>query len=465
MTFLKKAKSTLIGDKNFYAKVFAIVIPIIIQNTITNVVSLLDNVMVGRVGTLQMTAVAIVNQIIFVYALCIFGGLSGAGIFSAQYAGAKDNTGLRYCMRMKLYIGLLMFILAAVIFTFFDDKLISAYLAEDTSAEEVALTLGYAKSYLRIMLIGLFPFMLSQAYSNTLREVGETRFPMIATFCAIFVNIIFNYLLIFGTFGFPRLGVVGAAIATVLSRFVEAVIVITYSHIKTKRFEFFGGLFNSLKIPFDLVKKIIVKGMPLLINEFLWSLGVAVCLKCYSVRGLNVVAAFNISNTFANLFNVAFISMGSAIAIMLGQVLGSGNTHKAMSVCWKLMALSVFVSIITGGILALIAGVVPDIYNTTNEVKTLATHFLYVVVVTVPFHSFVHGCYFTVRSGGRTLITFLFDSIMMWAINIPLAFVLSKYTNLHIAVVFLVVEGIYLFKGIIGYILVKKGVWIRNLVS
>ena len=189
------------------------------------------------------------------------------------------------------------------------------------------------------------------------------------------------------------------------------------------------------------------------------------CLKCYSVRGLNVVAAFNISNTFANLFNVAFISMGSAIAIMLGQVLGSGNTHKAMSVCWKLMALSVFVSIITGGILALIAGVVPDIYNTTNEVKALATHFLYVVVVTVPFHSFVHGCYFTVRSGGRTLITFLFDSIMMWAINIPLAFVLSKYTNLHIAVVFLAVEGIYLFKGIIGYILVKKGVWIRNLVS
>ena len=465
MTLLKKAKATLIGDKNFYHKVFAIVIPIIIQNTITNVVSMLDNVMVGRIGTLEMSAVAIVNQLIFVYALCIFGGLSGASIFSAQYAGAKDNNGLRYCMRMKLYIGTLMFLLATLVFAFFDDFLISAYLAEDTLPEEASATLNFAKEYLKIMLIGLFPFMLSQAYANTLREAGETRFPMIASFCAIFVNLIFNFLLIFGNCGFPRLGVTGAAIATVISRYVEAVVIIIYSHKKTYRFEFFGGLFKSFKIPFALCKKIIISGMPLLINEFLWSLGIAVSLQCYSVRGLNVVAAFNISNTAANLFNVAFISMGSAIAIMLGQALGSNDTEKIMSTCWKLLALSVFVSIATAIVLSFAAGAIPSVYNTSDEVRELATKFLYVVAIIMPIHSFVHGCYFTVRSGGRTLVTFLFDSVMMWGVNIPLAFVLSRYTTLPIIMVFFIVEGVYFLKGIIGFILVKKGVWIKNLVN
>lgn len=465
MSFLKKAKATLIGGRNFYAKVFTIVFPIIIQNTVTNVVSLLDNIMVGRIGTLEMSAVAIVNQLIFVFALCIFGGLSGAGIFSAQYAGARDNDGIRRCMRMKLYIGLLMFTVCAAVFLLFSDNLISAYLAKDTLPETASATLGFGKEYLNIMVIGLFPFMLTQVYSNTLREAGETRFPMIASLVAVAVNLIFNYFLIFGKCGFPKLGVAGAAIATVLSRYVEMAIVMVYAHKNNARFEFMKGVYKSFKVPLSLCKKIIVSGTPLLINEFLWSLGIAVALQCYSVRGLNVVAAMNISNTSVNLFNVAFISMGSAVAIMLGQVLGAGNTEKAMGLCWKLLFLTVLVSIVTGGMLALIANIIPEVYNTSYEVKKLATEFLYIVAVIMPFHAFVHGCYFSVRSGGRTGITFLFDSAMMWALNIPVAFVLSNFTSLHIAAVFFAVESIYIVKCIIGFILVKKGIWIRSIVN
>lgn len=465
MNSAEKSKVSLIGDRNFYSKVFMIVFPIIIQNTVTNVVSLLDNVMVGRVGTLEMSAVAIVNQLLFVFALCIFGGLSGAGIFSAQYAGAKDNDGMRYCLRMKLYIGVIMFILAVIIFTIFGNTLISKYLAEDTAPSDAAATLSLGKQYLNIMIIGLFPFMLAQVYSNTLREAGETRLPMVASVIAIFINLVFNYLLIFGKFGFARLGVAGAAIATVISRYVEAVIIMVYTHKKANRFEFIKGLYRSFKIPLSLCKKILVSGTPLLINEFLWSLGMAVALQCYSVRGLNVVAAMNISNTSVNLFNVAFISMGSAIAILLGQALGSNDRQKAKDTCWKLLILIVFISIITGIMLALIAKVIPNMYNTSKDVKDLATNFLYVVALIMPFHAFVHGCYFSVRSGGRTGITFLFDSAMMWAVNIPVAYVLSSFTSLHIVTVFLAVEGIYVIKSIIGFILVKKGIWIRNIVS
>ena len=284
MKFLGKCKNTLIGDKAFYSKVLIIVMPMIIQNTVTNVVSLLDNIMVGRIGTLQMSAVAIVNQLIFVFSLCIFGGLAGAGIFAAQYAGAKDDQGMRYCVRMKCYIGLSMLILSLAVFILFPDFLIGSYLAENTSASDTLATLSYGKSYLSVMLFGLLPFAVSQIYGSTLREVGETKLPMISSVVAILINLVFNYLLIYGKFGFKAMGVVGAAIATVLSRYIEMLIIMVFTHNNSQRFSFIRGVYASAKLPFDLFKKIIRSGTPLLVNEFLWSMGMAVLLQCYSVR-------------------------------------------------------------------------------------------------------------------------------------------------------------------------------------
>ena len=306
---VKKLKHTFIGDKKFYLRVIAIVVPMIIQNTITNVVSLLDNIMVGSIGTLQMSAVAIVNQLIFVFNLCIFGGLAGAGIFSTQYAGAEDDDGVRYCFRMKVIIGVVMFAVATVVFTAFPQSLIASYLADGTSQADASATMTYALDYLKIMLIGLLPFTISQIYGSTLRELGETKLPMVASIVAILVNLVFNYLLIFGKFGFPCMGVSGAAIATTLSRFIEAAIVVIATVIKKNKFVFIKGALKSLYIPSKLFKDILTKGMPLLVNEFLWSAGMAILLQCYSVRGLDVVAAYNISNTINNIFNVILSSL------------------------------------------------------------------------------------------------------------------------------------------------------------
>ncbi len=462
---LRKIRNTLIGDKNFYSKVFTILLPMIVQNTVTNVVSLLDNVMVGRVGTIQMSAVAIVNQLLFVFSLCIFGGLAGAGIFSAQYAGAKDDTGMRYCFRMKCYVGVLMLILAAFIFLVFPSGLINAYLAEGTSAEDAAATLYFGKQYLFIMLIGLIPFAFSQVYASTLRELGETKLPMIATVIAIFVNLVLNYILIFGKLGFAKMGVAGAAVATVISRYTEMLIIIIFTHFKKQRFTFIKGVYSSPKIPLLLSKKIIRSGFPLLINEFLWSLGMAMLLQCYSVRGLGVVAASNIAGTAANLFNVAFISMGGALSIMLGQALGAGNNQKAKDMVWKLISLSVFLSFIMGVILALLSYAFPRMYNTEQEVRHIATYFLLILALIMPVNAFSHCCYFIMRSGGRTIITFLFDSVIMWGVNIPIAFALSSHTSLNIITVYLLVQCLDILKCILGFILVKKGIWIRNIVK
>lgn len=462
---LAKVKNKLIGNRGFYSRVVAIMLPMLIQNLVTNVVTLLDNVMVGRVGTLQMSAVAIVNQLIFVFSLCIFGGLAGAGIFSAQYAGAKDNDGVRYCFRIKMVIAILMFLLALCVFIPFSESLISMYLADGTTEAEASATMKYAAEYFSIMLIGLLPFAVSQVYSSTLREIGETKLPMIASVAAILVNLVFNYFLIFGKLGFPKLGVMGAAIATVLSRFVETGIIMIVTFIKRNRYEFIKGAYRSIYVPKLLCKDILTKGTPLLINEFLWSAGMAVMLQCYSVRGLNVVAALNISNTVNNLFNVVFLTMGNAVAIIVGQHLGANEIKEAKDSAWKLIALAVATCAVTGGAMAVSAPFIPEIYNTETAVKFMATEFLFVVAALMPIYAFAHNCYFTIRSGGRTGVTFLFDSAFTWVVAVPFAYILANFTDLPILPLYIIVQSLEFVKCVVGFILIKKGIWVRNLIK
>lgn len=460
-----RLRERMFGDRDFYAQVVAVVVPIIIQNTVSNVVSLLDNVMVGRVGTLQMSAVAIVNQLLFVFNLCIFGGLAGAGIFATQYAGAHDDKGVRDCFRVKWMIALSMLACALVVLIAFPKRLIGMYLAQETAQADAAVTLGFGMDYLTVMLWGLLPFGVSQVYASTLREVGETRLPMFASVAAILVNLVFNYFLIFGKCGFPELGVTGAAIATVLSRYVETAVIMVYTHMKSHHFGFIRGAYRSLRVPKPLMISILRRGTPLLVNEFLWSSGMAVLLQCYSVRGLDVVAACNIATTVSNLFKVVFLSMGNAVAIMVGQALGANDIERAKNCTWRLMTLSVGSNLIMATLLALFAPAIPNIYNTEPHVRQIATQLIYVVAVMMPAYSFSHCCYFTLRSGGKTIITFLFDSVFTWCVNVPAAWLLAYKTGLGVVPLYFGVQALEMVKVVVGFVLVKKGVWIHNIVA
>lgn len=460
-----RLRERMFGDRDFYAQVVAVVVPIIIQNTVSNVVSLLDNVMVGRVGTLQMSAVAIVNQLLFVFNLCIFGGLAGAGIFATQYAGAHDDKGVRDCFRVKWMIALSMLACALVVLIAFPKRLIGMYLAQETAQADAAATLGFGMDYLTVMLWGLLPFGVSQVYASTLREVGETRLPMFASVAAILINLVFNYFLIFGKCGFPELGVTGAAIATVLSRYVETAVIMVYTHMKSHHFGFIRGAYRSLRVPKPLMISILRRGTPLLVNEFLWSSGMAVLLQCYSVRGLDVVAACNIATTVSNLFKVVFLSMGNAVAIMVGQALGANDIERAKNCAWRLMTLSVGSNLIMATLLALFAPAIPNIYNTEPHVRQIATQLIYVVAVMMPAYSFSHCCYFTLRSGGKTIITFLFDSVFTWCVNVPAAWLLAYKTGLGIVPLYFGVQALEMVKVVVGFVLVKKGVWIHNIVA
>ena len=383
---MHKFRQKYIGDKAFYKRYLMLAIPMIIQKAITNLVSFLDNIMVGQLGTEQMSGVAIVNQLIFVYNLAVFGAVSAASIFGAQYFGKGNHKGHMYSFRFKLYAALLVTAIAMTLF-------------------------------------------------------------------------ITN-----GTGPIPKLGVAGAAIATVMSRYIETIIVVLWAHKNRDKNRYLEGAYRGIGMPFGEFKTIFIKGLPLMLNELLWAAGMTTVTQCYSVRGLSVIAGLNIATTITNLFNIVFIQLGACISIVVGQYLGAGELEKAKDADNKMIVFSVFCCSVMAAVMLLVGGFFPQIYNTTDEIKSLATSFIAVSAIIMPFCAFTHSSYFTLRSGGKTLVTFLFDSVFTWVIVVPVAFVLAKYTALGIVAVYFLVQATELIKVVIGYFMVKSDVWLVQMV-
>lgn len=443
----------------------AVALPIMIQNFITNFVAMLDNIMVGSVGTVQMTGVSIANTLMFVFNLSIFGAISGAGIFGAQFYGKGDYDGVRSAFRYKILICAGLAIVGCTVFFFFGEPLIRAYLRGKGELEDIEASLACGKSYLRLMLLGVPPFILQQCYAGTLRESGKTVLPMTAGLIAVGVNLLGNWLLIFGRLGLPALGADGAAIATVISRYVEAAIIIVWTHARVGRTPYFRGAWRSLRVPAKLAGRITVKSLPMLINEILWALSQALLVQCYSLRGYDVVAAVNICTALEQVFNVAVITMGVAIGIIVGQQLGAGDAELAKDTDRKLIVFAELISIGVGLVLASLAGVFPKMYNTGGEIRALATSLLLICALHMPINGFANAGYFTLRSGGKTCVTFLFDSGFACVITLPLAFVLSRFTELPIVPLYLCCHLIEIGKCVIGAILIRSGVWAQNIVK
>ena len=457
---------SVIGDKALYKRIFIFAIPIMIQQGITHFVNMLDNVMVGTVGQAQSTGVAVSNQLMFVFNLCVFGAISGAGIFTAQYFGKGDFEGVKQTFRFKIIFCVLLAAVGIALFCLKGENLIMLYLNKEDNAELAARSLGFAESYLYIMVIGLVPYTISQCYGSTLREAGQSTVPMAAGVVAVAVNLSLNYVLIFGKLGAPKLGVNGAAVATVISRFVELAVLVAYTFIKRQKCIFILEGFKSPYISFSLIGEIFKKGMPLMLNETLWASGIATVNGFYSQRGLDVVAANNISQTFFNVFSVAFMSVGVAIGILIGHDLGSGkNKEKIKKEAFKLIFFSVFVSAVIAIIYAVCAIFIPHIYNVSDNARSIATQLMQVTALTMPLDAFAHASYFTLRSGGKVIITLIFDSFFVWGVTVTAAAVLINYTSLGIITVYFICQSLNIIKCVLGFVFVKRGSWIKNIIS
>ena len=454
-----------IGTKAFYRSVLTLLVPMLIQQFISSFVSLLDNIMVGSLGTEGISAASIANSVLMVQMLAIFGGLSGASIFGAQFFGKGDTEGVRNTFRIKMYFVLLCTALSIGIYLVFGSSFIASFLQGESNGGDLALTERLGTGYLRVMLWGLVPFSVAQVYSGTLREAGETRAPMVAGVVAIGTNLFLNWVLINGKLGAPALGVEGAAIATVISRYVELLIVAVHSHRHTDRYPFFRGAFSSFRVPSRLVGRIIRTGLPLLVNEILWSLGMTFINQFYSTRGLNAVAALNITGTAWNLFCVLMFAMGNAVSIMVGQRLGAGEMEEARDVDRKLIFLTEVLHVFIGLAMILCSPLVPLMYNVGPEVRDLTRRLLVIAGLSLPVHSFAHVTYFTIRSGGRTMITFLFDAVYTWVVTVLLAWFLTHRTNLDVLQIYFCVQFIDVIKLVIGLLMLRSDFWARNVVN
>lgn len=454
-----------IGDKAFYKKVFVIAVPVMIQNAITNFVGLLDNLMVGQIGTAQMSGVAIINQLIFVFNLSIFGMVSAGSIFGTQFYGKKDFHGMRDAFRFKLVGNLIICGLAMGLLFLGQDFFISLYLHGNTNGPELKLALSSAKSFLAYLLFSLPFFAISQTYASSLREMGKTVVPMFASSIAVITNTSLNFLLIFGLLGFPKLGVVGAGISTLVARIVETLIIVFWVHHHQGDNPFIVKAYHHFKVPFSLVKQILQKGSPLMANEILWAVGQTMIVQAYSVRGLSVIASLNISSTVSNLFNIVYMALGGAVAVMVGQLLGGNQFQAARDTARKLLFFSVMSCLVFGLLMTFVAPYFPEIYQTDPTVKDLASRFIRVAALCMPMYAFNHASYFILRSGGQTFITFLFDSVFTWVVVLPLAYLLSTHTTLSIVLVYLACQLAELLKSGIGLRLIKSDLWIKNIVA
>ena len=452
-------------DKSFYKNLIIIVLPIVIQNAVTSFVSLLDNIMVGQIGTEAMSAVSICNQLNNVYMFLMFGAFSAVGIFACQFKGKEDNEGILNCFRLKLYICVLMiFILSSAILLFGEDIFRIFFQNENNSAELTLTMIDLSLSYFKLLLPGLFFFTFSTCMAFTLRELGNTFTSMMSSVMAIFINLVLNYVLIFGHFGFPALGVQGAAIATSIARFVECIILVVFI-VKNNEFNYLTSVFNKFTIPLALCLGILKKGGPLFINEIFYSFGEAGLAQCYSTMGVDPLASMNINLTVANFFSVACFAMGTATSIILGQLLGKGELDKAKPTAIRLLKVNILIAVIFGIGLFIMAPYFPKIYNTSEQNRMLACQLLWVYALHLPLLGIYHTSYFIIRSGGKTMITFWFDGFYTAFILFGTAYLITSFTNFDMLLLYICVNLVDIIKTVVGLTLVKSGFWVQNIVK
>ncbi len=453
-------------DRKFYAAVMALALPIMLQTGITNFVSLLDNIMVGNLCTESMSGVSIANQLLFLYNLAIFGATSGVGIFTAQFHGQKNLEGIRHTFRFKLLLCLILTALSMVVLLTYGDTFIGLFLYESDQQGDLALTLSEGRRYLHTMLWGLIPYALSQCYASTLRETEESLLPMKAGFVAMAVNMGLNYVLIFGKLGMPALGVTGAAIATTTARVTECVVIIVFANRNRQGLPYLKDLFRKIALPSrQLVGGMMARALPLMVNEMLWAFATVALAQSYATRGLAVVAAFNIHSTVYNVASTSLVALGTAAGIISGKLLGANDAQGAISANKKLSVFAVVFSLLFTAILLALSPVFPLIYATTDQVRQLATQFMIVGALFLPVQAYLNVAYFTLRSGGCTGATFLFDCVFICGVSVPIAYFLSRYTDLSAVYLYVLVEGTNVGKSIVGYIMLRKEIWLRNIVN
>ena len=450
----------LFGPGEFYKKSLAIAVPIMLQSLIQSLVSLVDNFMVSGLGDVSMSGVNVAGQILFVFMVYLNAICMSGGIFLTQYFGAKDEDGMQQAFRFKLALGFAAFVPYLLVCVVFPRPVLSWMLIGNTQAE---LILDEAEKYIRIMLWMGIPMTLSVSIASSMRDMGNVKTPLIITVIATLTNTLFNWLLIYGNLGFPRLEVRGAALATVIARMVEFVIfMVVYIR---KKPAFYVRVKDLLKINGKLFWEILKKSVLVLFCEMVWVASETITTALYNGRGgADVVSGMSSSFTIANLYFVALGGIYTAAGVILGRTLGEGNLDKArQQKTWLLSGAAVFGVVMVGFGLATTL-LVPVVFSRLSESAIdICRSMVALMALMMPVWMYLNTQTAIARAGGDTKMGAYTDAGMTLFIMLPIVFVLALYTDVGPVLLYCGVKVVDLLKLVVFHFWLKKERWLKNL--
>lgn len=441
-------------DKQFLRDFFRVSFPVMLHAFILFIVSFVDNIMVGSISNEAISGVYAANQATFIFICSSLGLISGAGIFIQQFFGAKDDEHIKQCFRYKLVASFIFLLIVIPLYYLVGEKIIYFYCHKDANA---SLILEEGKSYLFVVILSYIPFLFASCYSTSLREIGHAKVSMIAGLVAFFVNVIFNSLFIFVF----KLGVKGAAYATIMARCSELIVVAIISH--KKKFSFCTGAFKKFYIENDLVTRVTKKSIFLFLNEVFWVTGMIMISLAYSQRD-NVLSALSVVYTMSDVFGIVFQGLSIGIGVLVGGYLGANEFEKAKDYASKIYVLGTCIALCATLLLCALSPIIPMLFKQIDgSQKILASKLIRIYGIFIPFYCFCTMNYVILKTGGKTILTFMLDSVLQWILYIPLAWILSSFTSLSLFYIYIAVQSADILKTIIGFVLVKRGTWVQNI--
>lgn len=447
--------SLLIKDKGFYKVILAIAIPIALQNLISYGINMMDTIMLGALGETQLSAASLANQPFFIFTIVTFGIASGCSVLTAQYWGKGDQEPIRKIIGIALDVTIVISIGLFLFLFFFPEAAMRIY-----TNEMDVITAGV--QYLKITAFTYLVFGFTNTMICIFRSVEIVKISVIIYSCSFCVNVFFNYVLIFGKFGFPELGIRGAAIATLIARVFEFSILCIYMFFIDKRIQFRPrNLFALDKV---LSKDFLINSAPVVLNEVMWSVGTSVHSMILGRMGSDAVAANSISSVVQQLAMVLIIGLGSATAVVIGKAVGSSDYENAKQSAKTLQIISIGVGILSFAVVLLIKNPVIHFYNITETTRIMTNQLMIACAVLVGFQSLTYTNLIGVlRGGGDTRFVLIIDVVFLWFVGVPLGAIAGLWLKLPVVVVFLCLKSDEFIKFFIGIFRVRSGKWINNL--
>lgn len=442
-------------DKNFYKTMFALSLPIAVQNLLAASLNMLDMVMVGKLGEVSIASVGLANQYFFVAMLLMFGVTSGSNIFIAQYWGKRNYSKIAQAMGTGIIFSLSVSAIFALAALFFPTQIMQVF-SNDPRVVETGV------QFIVLASLSLIPFTITSTYAGALRSAGNVRLPMFTGVVALATNTVLNYTLIFGNFGFPAMGVRGAALATLLSRILEMTLILFLVY--AKQHEFILPFKKLFVISGSFIKDFFKTSLPVVLNEGLWSIGVTIIAIIYSKMGTENIAAINIVGNIERLATFFMFGLGSAAAIMVGNTIGAGKYDEAKRISRKFQIITPVSGVVICSFLFFLIPVTLSFYNVSSTVMQHAYNVLIIAVVVFPIKMYnCVGIIGILRGGGDTKVAMYIDVICMYFLAVPLALV-------GVLVFHFPLEGVYtmvlldeVVKSVVLILRMNRGKWINDL--